>query len=184
MVSKRQIYRKSPLIVVTVGTTLFPFTRLFETIDKCLCTQKTDTRLVLQASNSNYIWSYKHIEAHQSLPPEALNTLFKKATHIITHGGFGTIHTLTTLSSVMPLIVARNAKYQEHVDNHQRYFLDYCKSNMPEEYKQYFVTKNNLFHPINEYLRSNAQENLCGRYLFNQNKQSVIKALNDYLATI
>lgn len=172
------------MIVVTIGTTPFPFTRLFEAIDKSLCTQKMNKRLVVQSSFSDYRWSYRPIEIYQSLPPETLNTFFKEATYIVTHGGFGTMYTLASMSSVMPLTVARNPDYKEHVDSHQLYFLDHCKEKVPLEYQDYFVTEKNLYESINNYFQSPSQKNICKPYLFNPNKQPIIKTIENYLTKI
>lgn len=186
MVSKSKILGKSPVILVTIGTTAFQFNRLFETIDEILLEQKEKYTLIVQNGKSTYKWKYKYIANYIYLPQNKLIEIVKKADKVISHAGFGTLHLLATYFKSMPLVIPRLAYYKEHVDNHQLYFSKYIKSKLPINYQKYIISTKALSKMVvNQYLKDKNKQNVFLKYLFNKNnKNKLLENLDKYLQNI
>lgn len=164
MVSKSKILGKSALIFVTVGSTNFPFDRLFIAIDKALEELKSEAKLVVQMGCSSYKWKYKNVQFYAYLRPKEMEVLFSKADRIIAHGGPGTLFSLTNKSKNMPLVVARQRKYGEHVNDHQVEYVHYVRSLMPLQYKSFFIVDQDLSNNIKKFVTRNT-DNVLPKYL-------------------
>lgn len=181
MVSKGKILGKSSLILLTVGSSSFHFDRLFYFLDKELVKLNENSRLIAQVGNSKYIWRYKNISLFDYLSPDKLASLIKEADKIISHGGLISIYLAVKYSKNNPLIVPRRKEHNEHVDNHQFYFIKFLKEKLPTQLKKYFVDSEvDLF--LRDYLRERPKKNTLGQYLFlDSSKKQITKKLEKFI---
>lgn len=106
-------------IVVTFGTMRgFPFPRAVHAADRLLAEVGNPDREVLwQIGDTPARVSGKTI--HGVIPTAELDAAMADADLVIAHGGLGSV--LRTLNTGMrPLLLFRQARYGEHVDDHQR----------------------------------------------------------------
>lgn len=105
-------------IFVTLGSQEFQFNRLLKVLDDKLLNDEYE--IFAQRGHSDYIPKfYKTIDF---VDRDAFLDNVNKADIIITHAGTGAI--ISALKANKPVIaVARLAKYNEHVDNHQTEIL-------------------------------------------------------------
>ena len=103
------------MIFVTVGTHYLGFTRLIKKIDELACL--IDEEIIAQIGNTNY--KPKNIKYFTFIEDEKkIMELYEKARVIVTHGGAGTILTLSNFNKKI-IVVPRLKKFNEHVDDHQ-----------------------------------------------------------------
>jgi hypothetical protein len=160
MVSKSKILGKPSIILISIGTTEFPFHRV---------TSK------LKNLNKD---KYKIIS--DILLPDKLVSSIKTTDKIIIHGGPATIYLAVKYARFIPLIIPRLVKYGEHVDNHQLYFVKYLRNKLPDNLKKYFVIDEKVDGLINDYLKEKGVNNNLDKFLF-LNKNELTKNLNLYL---
>lgn len=117
ILSKCSIWRGNILIFVTVGSQKFQFNRLLQEIDSLIEKKKINSNDVFaQTGYSTY--KPKYFSHKPFLNKEEFLGLMDKSEIIITHGGTGSI--INGVKKEKKVIgVPRNAKYEEHVDNHQ-----------------------------------------------------------------
>lgn len=184
MVSKSKILGKRSLIFVTVGSTNFSFDRLFAAVDNALQELKIEAQLVVQMGTSTYEWKYKNIRLYQYLKPKEMEDLFKKADKIITHAGFGTLFLLSSKSKYMPFIVSRLNYYKEHINNHQKDFIDFLIKNSKINLKP-FIASEKLTSDLVDYLSSVPKSNFLKQAIFHQcNLNKISMNINNYLNQI
>ncbi len=109
------------MIFVTVGTHEQPFDRLIKEIDRLKGTGKIDDHIFIQTGYSTYnphFCKYKRFIAF-----EEMVEMIGKARIIITHGGPGSIMPCIYKGKI-PIVVPRQKKFKEVVDNHQ---LSFCR---------------------------------------------------------
>lgn len=107
------------MIFVTVGTHEQGMERLFRELDRLIEEDKLDEKVVAQIGYSKYIpenYEYKTMIGYSEM-----NQYIKHANIIITHGGPGSIFQPLHYGKI-PIVVPRNPKFNEHVDNHQILF--------------------------------------------------------------
>lgn len=162
MVSKSKKLGKSPLILVSVGSTSFPFARL-----------------------SNYFIGKKTGEyrvSHGFGSPNRLIESIRSANKIIIHGGPATLFLVVKYSKYMPLVIPRQKKYREHVDDHQLFFVEYLKDRLPANLKRYFVTEEKIDKIIDGYLNEKNKVNGLRKFLFLNKKKFIADKLSEYLS--
>lgn len=104
------------MIFVTVGTHEQQFDRLIKKIDDLKREGKIEDEVFIQLGYSTYI--PEKCNWKKMIGYDEMNEYMNKARIIITHGGPGSIFQSINLKK-MPVVVARNPKYNEHIDNHQ-----------------------------------------------------------------
>ncbi|MCE9675722.1 multidrug MFS transporter [Paraclostridium bifermentans] len=107
------------MIFVTVGTHEQQFDRLIKKIDEMKICGKINEEVFIQTGYSNYepkVCKYKSMIGF-----DEMNELAKQSRIVITHGGPGSIM-LPFKYNKVPIVVPRQSKYREHVDNHQIIF--------------------------------------------------------------
>lgn len=157
MVPKSKISRKRALILVTLGSTPFPFLRI--------------------KSNLNKIDKRRYEVVYGFVPPDRLIALIKKADKVIAHAGPGTLYLIAKYSQVMPLIIPRSVKYGEHVNDHQVYFARHLKRSLPRTAQDFISFGENTKKTIDTYLKKPHMKN----YLKHIFKNVLNKKLVDYL---
>lgn len=104
------------MILVTVGTQNFSFTRLLKMVDE-LIDEKVITEYVMaQVGHSSY--RPVNFESFDFKPESEMKKLMENANILITHAGVGTITTALQLNKKV-IVVPRLSQFGEHVDDHQ-----------------------------------------------------------------
>ncbi len=104
------------MILVTVGSQKFQFDRLLKKIDELIEEKKLKDNVFAQIGNSNYL--PKNYEWVKFLDRDAFQEKIEEADIIITHGGTGVIIKSLKLGKKI-IVVPRQKKFNEHVDDHQ-----------------------------------------------------------------
>lgn len=107
------------MIFVTVGTHEQPFNRLVEEIDRLKGLGKIEEDVIIQKGYSTY--EPKNCIVYDFIPWDEMQSYNKEARIIITHGGPASFIDSLSLSKT-PIVVPRQAKYNEHVNDHQLIF--------------------------------------------------------------
>lgn len=100
------------MIFCTVGTHEDPFDRLLRALDALA----GEERVVIQSGYSTYAptrWA-----AEKMMPFDRVQALMAEARIVVTHGGPASIMQALAHGKV-PVVVPRQAKFGEHVDDHQ-----------------------------------------------------------------
>lgn len=109
------------MIFVTVGTHEQPFNRLIEKMDELVANGDIKEKVVIQYGFSTY--EAKHCEMHKMMSFDEMQQTFKDARIVITHGGPSSFVEALQYGKV-PIVVPRQLKFNEHVNNHQ---VDFTK---------------------------------------------------------
>ena len=107
------------MIFVTVGTHEDPFNRLVESIDRLKKENRIHQDVFIQSGYSTYhpqFCQYKEFISYQEMTQHMEN-----AEMVITHGGTGSIM-LVLYHHKIPIVMPRQKKYNEHIDDHQVLF--------------------------------------------------------------
>jgi UDP-N-acetylglucosamine transferase subunit ALG13 len=108
-----------PLLLVTVGTDHHPFDRLIRWTDGWLTTTGSRWRCLMQIGTSTP--PSAPAVGHAYLEFEALQAAMREAAVIVCHGGPGTILGARQ-AGAKPVVVPRQPRLGEHVDDHQVLF--------------------------------------------------------------
>ncbi|WP_430494464.1 glycosyltransferase [Rossellomorea marisflavi] len=107
------------MIFVTVGTHEQQFDRLIKEVDQLKINEVINEDVFIQSGFSNYV---PIACTHKSLISyEEMIRYVKGSRIVITHGGPGSIM-LPLAHGKTPIVVPRQRKYKEHVDDHQVLF--------------------------------------------------------------
>ena len=113
------------MIFVTVGTHEQGFDRLVRYVDDMVGTQQLKSKVFIQYGYSNY--RPVNTESSQWLTASAMRDMAAKCDTYVTHGGPGSI-ILAWEVGKLPIVVPRQERHGEHVDNHQVEFTKYLES--------------------------------------------------------
>lgn len=109
------------MIFVTVGTHEQQFNRLVSAIDNIAGKKVVDDQFIIQTGYSTY--SPKNCQSSQFLSFQEMNKLMDEARIIVTHGGPSSFMMALERKKI-PIVVPRQLKYEEHVNNHQVDFVE------------------------------------------------------------
>lgn len=123
------------MIFVTVGTHEQPFNRLIRKIDELKRDGLIKDNVVMQTGYSTYKPQYCKWEKFFSY--NEMHQYISKARIIITHGGPSTFIMPLQIGKI-PIVVPRQRKFKEHVNNHQLMFV----RAVSERYKDLIVIEN------------------------------------------
>ncbi len=112
------------MIFVTLGTDEHPFARLVQELDRLVGEGKIKEKVVVQRGFTPY--SGKNLETYEILPFGKLVEFINKARVVVTHGGTGSI-ALCLASGKIPIVVPRDPKLGEIVDDHQLKFVRFLE---------------------------------------------------------
>lgn len=104
------------MIFVTVGTHEQPFNRLIEYVDKLKKDNVIEKDVIIQTGYSTYEPQY--CEWSKLYPYQKMVELVEKADIVITHGGPSSFIMPLQVGKI-PIVVPRQLKFDEHVNNHQ-----------------------------------------------------------------
>lgn len=105
------------MIFVTVGTHEQPFDRLLEAVDAYAA--GTDEQIIVQSGYTDY--EMKHCTWSKLLPYSEMIKNVEDARIVITHGGPSSFIMPLQVGKT-PIVVPRQEKYGEHVNDHQLAF--------------------------------------------------------------
>ncbi|WP_270277528.1 glycosyltransferase [Streptococcus infantarius] len=109
------------MIFVTVGTHEQPFNRLIEEVDRLVETGVITDEVFIQTGYSTY--EPKFCKWSSLISFDKMNELMQTSDIIITHGGPATFMSAIA-NGKKPIVVPRQEKYGEHVNDHQ---IDFCE---------------------------------------------------------
>lgn len=108
------------MIFVTVGTHEQPFNRLVEYIDKLKEKGKIEEEVIIQTGYSTY--QPRYCEWKKLYPYQEMIKLVEEARIVITHGGPSSFIMPLQIGKT-PIVVPRQYKFGEHVNDHQVAFV-------------------------------------------------------------
>lgn len=108
------------MIFVTVGTHEQSFNRLIEKIDELVANGNIKEKVIMQIGYSTY--TPKYCEYYKMLSYDNMQKYLKEARIVITHGGPSSFIEALQFGKV-PIVVPRQEKYHEHVNDHQVDFV-------------------------------------------------------------
>lgn len=142
------------MIFVTVGTHEQPFNRLIQKVDELKKDGVIKEDVIMQTGFSTY--EPKYCKWSKLIPYQQMKKNIEDARIVITHGGPASFIMPLQIGKI-PIVVPRQKKYNEHVNNHQ---VEFCEqvakrkknifvvkeiSELGEIIEQYDVLKNKLF---------------------------------------
>ena len=110
------------MIYVTVGTHEQPFDRLIKYVDELKGDGTIEDEVVIQSGYSTC--HVRNCRTEKMFEPSEMMGYFNDARIIITHGGPSSIIRCLELGKI-PIVVPRQKKYGEHINDHQ---LDFCRA--------------------------------------------------------
>ena len=115
------------MIFVTVGTSPYKFTRLFDLI-KVLARKMPHTEFIIQSGQFGYEMDiHPNIRTTNYFSFHKMKDLIKNADFVICHSGMGSI-LLSLMNKKKPLVIPRLKCYGEHVNDHQVTISKYLAS--------------------------------------------------------
>lgn len=153
------------MIFVTVGTHEQQFNRLIHYVDNLVKDGIVKDKVIIQSGYSDY--EPKYCEWSKLYPYSQMEELVKEADIVITHGGPSSMILPLQMGKV-PIVVPRQKKYDEHVNNHQFEFVEFIyqrqKNVIPvweiEELKDAILKYSQMVENIPRDMKSN-NENFC-----------------------
>lgn len=112
------------MIFVTVGTHEQPFNRLIKEVDRLVETGVIKEEVFIQTGYS--IYEPKFCQWSRLISFDQMSEFMQKADIIITHGGPATFMSAIA-NGKKPIVVPRQEKYNEHVNDHQVDFAQQVK---------------------------------------------------------
>lgn len=107
------------MIFVTVGTHEQGMESLLMELDRLIDEKEIQDEVIAQIGYSTY--KPKNYKYKEMISYDEMDEMVKKASIVITHGGPGSIfHAIH--NGKVPIVVPRNPKLNEHVDDHQILF--------------------------------------------------------------
>ncbi|CCX88035.1 glycosyltransferase family 28 C-terminal domain protein [Clostridium sp. CAG:590] len=110
------------MIFVTVGTHEQPFNRLIQKIDELKENGTIQEDVIIQTGFSTY--EPKYCQWSKLIPYQQMIKNVEDARIVITHGGPASFIMPLQIGKI-PIVVPRQKKYEEHVNDHQ---LEFCKA--------------------------------------------------------
>ena len=110
------------MIFVTVGTHEQQFNRLIEEVDRLKGEGVIEDEVIMQTGFSTY--EPKHCKWSKLISYSEMQKNIAEARIVITHGGPASFIAPLQIGKI-PIVVPRQKKFDEHVNNHQ---LEFCKA--------------------------------------------------------
>lgn len=109
------------MIFVTVGTHEQPFDRLVKCIDQMVADGKIKEEVIIQKGYTDY--EPQNCECHKLIGYDDMKKYIEEARIVVTHGGPASFVAPLSIGKI-PVVVPRQYKYNEHVNDHQ---LDFAR---------------------------------------------------------
>ena len=108
------------MIFVTVGTHEQPFDRLIKCIDQMVADGKINDEVIIQKGYTYY--EPQNCKSYKLIGYEEMKEYIAEARIVITHGGPASFVAPLSIGKI-PIVVPRQYKYNEHVNDHQLEFV-------------------------------------------------------------
>ncbi len=112
------------MILVTVGSTLFPFQRMTTLVEHLAHFIPAKEKIIYQYGHAAPHFLDTKIDAHAFLPHATLIRYMRLSNIIICHGGPATIYQALSFGKI-PWVLPRKAQFGEHLNDHQMDFSDF-----------------------------------------------------------
>lgn len=112
------------MIFVTVGTHEQPFNRLIKEIDLLVKKKVINEKVFIQTGFSTYVPKYCNYKSMLSY--SEMKKKISDARIVITHGGPSSFIEVLNQKKI-PIVVPRQVKYGEHINNHQVDFVKFIQ---------------------------------------------------------
>lgn len=112
------------MIFVTVGTHEQPFNRLIKEIDLLVQNNFIDEKVFVQTGYSTYV--PKFCDHRSMLSYKEMKKKIAEARIVVTHGGPSSFIEVLNEKKI-PIVVPRQEKYGEHINNHQVDFVKFIQ---------------------------------------------------------
>lgn len=109
-------------LMVAVGTDHHPFDRLVTWVDEWAAS-RAELSVIVQRGTSI---TPRHCPSVEVMPHPELCERFARSTVVISHGGPSTVMD-ARMAGRLPIVVARNPAFGEHVDDHQQRFAQHLR---------------------------------------------------------
>lgn len=159
------------MIFVTVGTTYYPFHRLAEVVNKYV-SKNTKEIVIIQSGHTKTFKSAPNVTKNSFYPLGKMQSFLKTAHIVVTQAGEGSVLQALTLSKNPPIVVPRNPKFGEHVDNQQIEIASVLKSKglalvleEPADLTKTIINYHSLSKKIKRYNFDNAERKKIVSYL-------------------
>ena len=163
------------MIFVTVGTHEQPFNRLIQKIDELKRDGVINEEVIMQTGFSTY--EPKYCTSYKLIPFNKMKEYVEQARIVITHGGPASFIMPLQIGKT-PIVVPRQKKYDEHVNDHQ---VDFSKA-VEERMKNIIVVEdvNELADTINNYedlIKKMSQEINSNNDKFNLELETIVYSM-------
>lgn len=163
------------MIFVTVGTHEQPFNRLVKKVDELVAQGEIKEKVIIQTGFSTY--RPTHCHEHKMMSFDDMQKTLKEARIVITHGGPSSFIEALQFGKI-PIVVPRQEKYHEHVNDHQVDFTKLIEDRMNNIIPIYDI--NYLIKAIenyNEIIKTKNVGESSNNKQFNQNLEHIVKDL-------
>ena len=109
------------MIFVTVGTHEQSFERLVKKVDDLKRDKIINEDIIIQKGYTDY--EPRYCESYKLIGYNDMQKYLEDARIIITHGGPASFIAPLTIGKI-PIVVPRQKDFNEHVNNHQKYFVE------------------------------------------------------------
>ena len=106
------------MILVSVGTTMFPFQRMTMLVERLSHIQSRNEPIIFQYGHTPPHCLDPRVSAVSFLSHRILMRYMKEARVVISHGGPATIYQALSYGK-RPWVLPREVRYGEHLNNHQ-----------------------------------------------------------------
>ena len=163
------------MIFVTVGTHEQPFNRLVKKIDDLVAEGTIKEKVVIQTGFSTY--KPVHCEGHKMMSFEEMQKTLKDARIVITHGGPSSFIEALQFGKV-PIVVPRQEKYREHVNNHQVDFTELIEKRMNNIIPVYDIDQlANTIEKYDEVVKTKNAGESSNNKQFNEQLEQIVDGL-------
>ena len=163
------------MIFVTVGTHEQPFNRLVKKIDDLVAEGTIKEKVVIQTGFSTY--KPVHCEGHKMMSFEEMQNTLKDARIVITHGGPSSFIEALQFGKV-PIVVPRQEKYHEHVNNHQVDFTKLIEKRMNNIIPVYDIDQlANTIEKYDEVVKTKNAGESSNNKQFNEQLEQIVDGL-------
>lgn len=163
------------MIFVTVGTHEQPFDRLLRKVDELVYDHMINEEVVVQYGYSTYIPRY--CEGYKLLPYEAMIKYVEKAGIVITHGGPASFMMPLQMGKI-PIVVPRESKFGEHVNDHQAEFAKAVKRRYGNIIPVYDMDElGRVIEGYNELIQNKDVKVTCNNAAFNCKLQKIVSKM-------
>ncbi|MCL4200799.1 glycosyltransferase [Patescibacteria group bacterium] len=132
------------MILVTVGSTLFPFQRMTTLVEHLIHIRPANEKIIFQYGHTPPHFLDPEIEPHAFMPHRKLIEYMRQSRVIICHGGPATIYQALSFGKI-PWVLPRQKHYGEHLNDHQ---VDFAKFMANHHLIRVVTPKTSLIHIV------------------------------------